>query len=218
MEASKSSVGRYATRTNNAMQRLLEAQAQTDRLIQVVKENPEADYTEAAILLTMNGLLNKVATAEEEFNEMPLDKAGRLIASLSRTKVYKDRVKQDMRKKPEDGEEVLKPPQNGVAMGQPSPMETAEELKLKQVEGQTEQVQVDTIVSVANKQAEGIFREMVKPIFKMIDKAEDMEELQKVLKDEKKLRELYQEMESPELEDLIQQGIYLSHLIGRSMD
>lgn len=98
-DISKSSVGRYATRTNNAMQRLLEAQAQTDRLIQVVKDNPEADYTEAAILLTMNGLLNKVATAEEEFNEMPLDKAGRLIASLSRTKVYKDRVKQDMRKK-----------------------------------------------------------------------------------------------------------------------
>ena len=96
-DISKSSVGRYATRTNNAMQRLLEAQAQTDRLIQVVKENPEADYTEAAILLTMNGLLNKVATAE--FNEMPLDKAGRLIASLSRTKVYKDRVKQDMRRK-----------------------------------------------------------------------------------------------------------------------
>ena len=95
-DISKSSVGRYATRTNNAMQRLLEAQAQTDRLIQVVKE---ADYTEAAILLTMNGLLNKVATAEEEFNEMPLDKAGRLIASLSRTKVYKDRVKQDMRRK-----------------------------------------------------------------------------------------------------------------------
>ena len=98
-DISKSSVGRYATRTNNAMQRLLEAQAQTDRLIQVVKENPEADYTEAAILLTMNGLLNKVATAEEEFNEMPLDKAVRLIASLSRTKVYKDRVKQDMRRK-----------------------------------------------------------------------------------------------------------------------
>lgn len=71
---------------------------------------------------------------------------------------------------------------------------------------------------IANKQSEDIFREMMKPIFKMIDKAEDMDELQKVLKDEKKLRELYQDMESPELEDLIQQGIYLSHLIGRSMD
>ena len=44
-------------------------------------------------------LLNKVATAEEEWDEMPLDKAGRLIASLSRTKVYKDRVRQDMKKK-----------------------------------------------------------------------------------------------------------------------
>lgn len=47
----------------------------------------------------MNGLVNKVATAEEEFQELPLDKAGRLIASLSRTKVYKDRVRQDMRRK-----------------------------------------------------------------------------------------------------------------------
>ena len=64
-----------------------------------MKSNPDADYTEAAMMLTMNGLLNKVATAEEEWDEMPLDKAGRLIASLSRTKVYKDRVKQDMRKK-----------------------------------------------------------------------------------------------------------------------
>lgn len=98
-EISKSAVGRYATRTNRTMQRILEAQAQTDRLIQAVKDNPETDYTEAAILLTMNGLLNKVATAEEEWDEMPLDKAGRLIASLSRTKVYKDRVRQDMKKK-----------------------------------------------------------------------------------------------------------------------
>ena len=47
----------------------------------------------------MNGLVNKVATAEEEFDTMPLDKAGRLIASLSRTKVYKDKVRQEMKKK-----------------------------------------------------------------------------------------------------------------------
>lgn len=98
-KVSKSSVGRYATRTNTATQRLLEAQVQTEKLIQVVKDNPDADYTEAAIMMTMNGLVNKIATAEEEFNEMPLDKAGRLIVSLSRTKVYKDRVRQDMKKK-----------------------------------------------------------------------------------------------------------------------
>lgn len=98
-EISKSSICRYAARTNTAMQRLKEAQLQTDKLVQVIRENPEADYTEAAIMMTMNGLVNRMATAEEEFDLMPLDKAGRLIASLSRTKVYKDRVRQDMKKK-----------------------------------------------------------------------------------------------------------------------
>lgn len=94
---SKSSIGRYAYRTQKAMQRLMEAQAQTDRLLQVMKENPDADYSEAAIRMTMNGLVNRMATAEEEWDMMPLDKAGRLIASLSRTKVYKDKMKQDMK-------------------------------------------------------------------------------------------------------------------------
>lgn len=98
-DISKSSVGRYAIRTNTAMQRIMEAQKQTDKLVQIVKENPEGDYTEAAIMMTMNGLVNKIASAEEEFDQLPLDKAGRLIASLSRTKVYKDRVRQDMKRK-----------------------------------------------------------------------------------------------------------------------
>lgn len=47
-DISKSSVGRYAMRSNTATQRLLEAQAQTEKLIQVVKDNPNADYSEAA--------------------------------------------------------------------------------------------------------------------------------------------------------------------------
>lgn len=98
-EISKSSVGRYATRTNTAMQRLLDVQIQTDRLVQVMRDNRDSDYTEAAIQMTMNGLVNKIAAAEEEFDDLPLDKAGRLIASLSRTKVYKDRVRQDMKRK-----------------------------------------------------------------------------------------------------------------------
>lgn len=96
---SRSAVGRYALRSNTALQRLMEAQVQTNKLVEAVRENPDADYTEAAIMLTMNGLVNRMATAEEEFDSMPLDKAGRLIASLSRTKVYKDRVRQDMKKK-----------------------------------------------------------------------------------------------------------------------
>ena len=98
-EISKSSIGRYALRTSSATQRLLEAQAQTEQLVRVVQKNPDADYTEAGMRLLMDGLINKLATAEEEFDAMPLDKAGRLLTSLSRTKVYKDRVRQEMQKK-----------------------------------------------------------------------------------------------------------------------
>lgn len=98
-EISKSSVGRYAVRSNTATQRLLEAQSRTEALVNVVKRNPDADYTEAGMVLMMDGLINRLATAEEEFDSIPLDKVGRLIASLSRTKVYKDRVRQEMKDK-----------------------------------------------------------------------------------------------------------------------
>ena len=116
--------------------------------------------------------------------------------------------------KPEEGEEILKPPQAGMG----PPLEELEERNLKGAEGQTEQEQVDVIVAMANKQAGDIFREMLKPILKIIDESADMESLQAVLKDGARLEKLYGEMESPSLEELLRQGIYLSHLLGRSMD
>lgn len=100
-DVSKSSVGRYAMRTTAATQRLIEAQKQTEALVSVVKRNPDIDYTDAGLMMLMDGLVKKLTTAEEEFDRMPLDKAGRLITAISRTKVYKDRVKQDMKKKVE---------------------------------------------------------------------------------------------------------------------
>lgn len=98
-EVSKSAVGRYAMRTTAATQRLIEAQRQTEALVNVVKRNPDVDYTDAGLMMLMDGLVKKLTTAEEEFDNMPLDKAGRLITAISRTKIYKDRVKLDMRKK-----------------------------------------------------------------------------------------------------------------------
>lgn len=98
---SVSSIGRYALRTSEAMSRLQKAQAQTQQLVAMVQKNPNADYTEAGMMLLMDGLINRLATAEEEFDTIPLDKVGRLIASISRTKVYKDKVRQDMQQKAE---------------------------------------------------------------------------------------------------------------------
>jgi len=100
-EVSKSSVGRYALRTNAVTQRLIEAQKQTEALVNVVKRNPDVDYTDAGLMMLMDGLVKKLATAEEDFDAMPLDKAGRLITAISRTKVYKDRVRHEIKKKVE---------------------------------------------------------------------------------------------------------------------
>ena len=42
--------------------------------------------------------------------------------------------------------------------------------------------------------------------------------MHKLLKDEAKLKALYEDMESPELEDLLHQTIYLSSVIGRAQE
>lgn len=101
-DISRSAVGRYALRTNSAVQRLLEAQKQTEVLVSAIKNNPDVDYGDASMIMLANGLANKLAFIDpEEFDELPLDKAGRLITSVSRTKAYKDKVKQDMKRKVE---------------------------------------------------------------------------------------------------------------------
>ena len=98
---SKSAVGRYAIRSNQAAQRVAETLQRTRAIAQAVEANPDLDYTKAASMVLMDGLMQRVSTAEDDFNEMPLDKAGRLIASLSRNATYEKRVRQDMKKKAE---------------------------------------------------------------------------------------------------------------------
>lgn len=105
---SKSAVGRYALRTNNATQRLIEAQEQTKALIDVIRKNPEVDYTEGALQIMTGELTKKMAAAEEDWDAMPLDKAARIMVQLSRTKVYKDKVRADLTTKAQIAVEGLK--------------------------------------------------------------------------------------------------------------
>ena len=98
-EISKSSVGAVCGPEQYGCTALTGGPVPTEALVNVVRKNPDADYTEAGLMLMMDGLINRLATAEDEFDYLPLDKAGRLIASLSRTKAYKDKVRQDMKDK-----------------------------------------------------------------------------------------------------------------------
>jgi hypothetical protein len=99
---SKSSVHRYARRTQAATERLKVAAEQTRVLIQSIKDGQDVEASEVASALLLDGLINRLATAEEEFDNMPLDKAGRLLVQLQRSGVYKNRWK-DERQKVIDG-------------------------------------------------------------------------------------------------------------------
>lgn len=100
-EISKSAIGRYAIRSTQAAQRVAETLQRTQAIAQAVEAHPDLDYTKAASMVLMDGLMQRVSTAEDDFSTMPLDKAGRLIASLSRNATYEKRVRQDMKKKAE---------------------------------------------------------------------------------------------------------------------
>lgn len=118
--------------------------------------------------------------------------------------------------KPENGEKVLKPPiASQVQTSIPGEELLTHSLKQERGSGQE---QIDIMATEAMKHAESAFREMMQPILNIIDTTDDLDTLREVLKDEKAVKKLYEEMESPELEDILHQAIYLSELIGRSME
>lgn len=100
-EISKSAVGRYALSMNEAAQRVAETLEKMRAIVKAVEDNPDVDYTKASRIMAMDGLLQKVTTAEDEFLDLPLDKAVRLIASLSRTEIYDQKSKQEQKSKME---------------------------------------------------------------------------------------------------------------------
>ena len=100
-EISRSAIGRYAIRTTQAAQRVAETLQRTQAIAKAVEQHPDLDYTKAASMVFMDGLMQRVSTAEEDFSEMSLDKAGRLIASFSRNSIYDKQARQNMKKSAE---------------------------------------------------------------------------------------------------------------------
>lgn len=47
-----------------------------------IGRNPDLDTTQATSAILKSGLLQKISSAEEEFNDMPIEKAGRLFVQL----------------------------------------------------------------------------------------------------------------------------------------
>lgn len=96
---SQMAVFRYGQRSNGVAQRIIEAQEQTKAIVDVIRQNPDIDYTEGALQMLASGLTQKMAAASEEIDEMPIDKAASVLISLSRTKSYKDKIYTELTEK-----------------------------------------------------------------------------------------------------------------------
>ena len=123
---------------------------------------------------------------------------------------------------PEEGEETLQP--NMVARthlldGSQDDGTDPEQLKDDSEALTPEQIQLDDMTDLSNQLAARLMEQMVKPLKNLVEHFDgDLGDLQEFLKDEEKLKALYEDMESPELEDLLHQTIYLSSVIGRTQE
>jgi hypothetical protein len=100
-DISTSAVYRHSIHIRRAANRISDALEKTRYIAQIVNKNPDTDYTKASRIMAMDGLLQRVSAAEDEFLEIPLDKAIRLISSLSRTEIIDQKAKNDQKSKME---------------------------------------------------------------------------------------------------------------------
>lgn len=118
--------------------------------------------------------------------------------------------------KPEEGEEVLQVSQDTI------PNEEIETMQYSMKEDFPEQNEVqdkiDHMVEASNDISEQIFDSMMQPILKLVDNCSSMEQLKEMMESEKKVKQLYQSMEQDKLQDLLEQGMLLSHMLGRNQD
>ena len=88
-KVSQASLSRYAFKVFETAQRIADDLEKTKAVVDFI----------GAIL--KSGLLQKISSAEEEFNDMPIEKAGRLFVQLSRAEADRKRTTAAIKKKAE---------------------------------------------------------------------------------------------------------------------
>ncbi len=98
---SQSSLSRYAFKVFESAQRVADDLEKTKYIIDVIGRNPDLDTTEATSAILKSGLLQKISSAEEEFNNMPIEKAGRLFVQLAKAEADRKRTDYATKRKAE---------------------------------------------------------------------------------------------------------------------
>lgn len=75
----------------------------------------------------------------------------------------------------------------------------------------------DELAEAAIKHSEKMFEEMIKPLIELLDKSDSLEEVRNSLEDDKKLSELYKNMETKDFQELLEKALYIAELLGRTV-
>lgn len=97
-EIGKSTIGKYAMNNNSVIKRLKEARIRTEMLLDAVKDNQDIQGTEIATAMFVDQLVQRMATAEDDVENMPIEKAAKLMIAIQRSAVYKEKFKMEFSK------------------------------------------------------------------------------------------------------------------------
>lgn len=98
-DISRGAVGRYSYRTSEAASRINEGLQKTKAILDAVERNPDMDVSKATQALLADGLMQRIATAEDEFATISLEDAGKLLAALRRVDIADRKLQLDQRKR-----------------------------------------------------------------------------------------------------------------------
>lgn len=119
--------------------------------------------------------------------------------------------------KPDKYDECINPYKPEPAPDTQAETENLQEMKLSMPHPDTQaQEQIDKMADIVDAHSDKIFEKMFEPILKLVEETEDLTVLKEWLEDKENLKKLYEDMDSPELMDMLTQAIYLSSLVGRS--
>ncbi|EJW16246.1 DUF935 domain-containing protein [Paenibacillus alvei] len=116
--------------------------------------------------------------------------------------------------KPENGEEVATPLTNS-STAMPFKDTALIVNKTNQNKLSSTQENIDRLADAALEQNAGVFAKIFAPILKMLDKANNLEEVKAQLEDDRFTEELYQQMDMKDLDELLHKAMFYADLMGR---
>ncbi|MEG1752471.1 MAG: phage protein Gp27 family protein [Christensenella sp.] len=83
---------RYVKRTNKAAQRLADTMVRAQALTEVAKNMPDVDFTKASAQILLDGLVERITSSPEEFAEISIEKAGRMVTALQKNYIEEKKI------------------------------------------------------------------------------------------------------------------------------